>query len=113
LYIPGFAGTDHAQKAVHAAEKLLRATGHHNNAPWLPVGVGIHTGNAYVSLVGSEGSIGDLTALGDSMNITARLASQAGVGEILVSESAYNKAMLERSAEKRTLELKGRNEPVK
>jgi len=53
-----------------------------------------------------------LTALGDSMNITARLASQAGAGEILVSESAYNQAALKANVEKRTLKLKGRSEPV-
>ena len=112
LYIPGLAGADHAKRAILAAEELLHATGHHGNNPWLPIGVGIHTGNAYVSLVGSEGGVGDLTALGDSMNITARLASQAGVGEILVSESAYNQAALEANLEKRSLELKGRSEPV-
>ena len=112
LYIPGLAGADHAKKAILAAEELLQATGHHGNNPWLPIGVGIHTGNAYVSLVGSEGGVGDLTALGDSMNITARLASQAGAGEILVSESAYNQAALEANIEKRSLQLKGRSEPV-
>lgn len=112
LYIPGLAGTEHARRAILAAEELLHATGHHDKNPWLPIGVGIHTGNAYVSLVGSEGGVGDLTALGDSMNITARLASRAGVGEILVSESAYNQAAVKADTEKRTLELKGRSEPV-
>ena len=112
LYIPGLAGTEHARKAILAAEELLHATGHQGDHPWLPIGVGIHTGNAYVSLVGSEGGVGDLTALGDSMNIAARLASQAGAGEIVVSESSYNQAALNKIAEKRTLELKGRSEPV-
>jgi adenylate cyclase len=112
LYIPGLAGAEHAKRAILAAEELLDATGHRSNRPWLPIGVGIHTGNAYVSLVGSEGGVGDLTALGDSMNITARLASQAGAGEIFVSESAYTQAALKANAEKRTLELKGRSEPV-
>jgi adenylate cyclase len=112
LYLPGTAGADHAKRAVRAAEDLLEATGHNDCRPWLPMGVGIHTGNAYVSLVGSEGGVGDLTALGDSMNITARLASQAGAGEILVSESTYNQAALKADLEKRTLELKGRSEPV-
>jgi adenylate cyclase len=107
LYIPGLAGKEHARRAILAAEELLHATGHHGNSPWLPIGVGIHTGNAYVSLVGSEGGVGD------SMNITARLASQAGAGEILVSESAYHQAALIATTEKRTLELKGRSEPVK
>ena len=112
LYIPGCAGADHAKRAVRAAEDLLHATGHHGNSPWLPIGVGIHTGNAYVSLVGSEGGVGDMTALGDSMNITARLASQAGAGEILVSESTYRQTALEANFEKRSLDLKGRSEPV-
>ena len=112
LYIPGLTGTEHAKRAILAAEELLHATGHNGSNPWLPIGVGIHTGTAYVSLVGSEGDVGDLTALGDSMNITARLASQAGAGEIFVSESAYNHAALKGNVEKRTLELKGRSEPV-
>jgi adenylate cyclase len=112
LYIPGLAGPEHANKAILAAQELLHATGHNGHNPWLPIGVGIHTGTAYVSLVGSEGGVGDLTALGDSMNITARLASQAGAGEILVSESAYNQAALKEDMEKRILELKGRSEPV-
>ena len=112
LYLPGTAGAEHAKRAILAAEALLLATGHDGNSPWLPIGVGIHTGNAYVSLVGSEGGVGDLTALGDSMNITARLASQARAGEILVSESAYKHAAREENVEKRILELKGRSEPV-
>ena len=112
LYLPGTAGAEHAKRAILAAEALLLATGHDGNSPWLPIGVGVHTGNAYVSLVGSEGGVGDLTALGDSMNITARLASQARAGEILVSESAYKHAAREENVEKRILELKGRSEPV-
>ena len=112
LYLPGTAGAEHAKRAILAAEALLLATGHDGNSPWLPIGVGVHTGNAYVSLVGSEGGVGDLTALGDSMNIPARLASQARAGEILLSESAYKHAAREENVEKRILELKGRSEPV-
>jgi len=113
LYIPGFAGSDHARQAVYAAQELLRVTGHNKGGnPWLPVGAGVHTGTAYVGLVGSEGGIGDLTALGDAMNITARLASLASSGEVLVSESAYHAAALDTNAEMRRLELKGRSEPV-
>ena len=41
LYIPGFAGQQHAQRAVEAAQHLIRATGHGDGAnPWLPVGRG-------------------------------------------------------------------------
>ena len=113
LYIPGLAGSDHARQAVHAAQELLRLTGHiDGGSPWLPIGVAVHTGTVYVGLVGSEGGIGDLTALGDSMNITARLVSLAASGEVLVSESAYGAAALDISAKTRRLEIKGRSEPV-
>src|SRR5512147_1117073 len=91
LYLPGFAGPEHPRKAVEAAQELLRLTGHNDSkGPWLPVGVGIHTGLAYVGVVGSEESTADFTALGDNVNITARLASQAGSGEILISDASFS-----------------------
>jgi adenylate cyclase len=76
--------------------------------------VGVHTGIAYVGTVsGTEGSVQDITALGDNVNVTARLASQAGAGEALVSEAACTAAGLDlRSAEQRQLLLKGKSEPV-
>ena len=113
LYVPGFAGQDHPRLAVQAARDLLHATGHGNpGGPWLPVGAGVHTGRAFVGKIGSEG-VTDITALGDAVNITARLASQAKAGEVLVSEVAY-KAAGENfgNLEQRSLDLKGRSEPV-
>jgi adenylate cyclase len=114
LFIPGYAGKDHARKAVEAGQELLRVTGYREaGGPWIPIGVGVHTGTAWVgSIVGASGAGADFTALGDNVNIAARLASKAGAGEVLVSESAYNKAALNTNTEKRTLELKGRSEPV-
>jgi adenylate cyclase len=114
LYIPGFAGTEHPRKAIEAAQELLRLTGHNDaNGPWLPVGIGVHTGPAYVGVVGSEESTADFTALGDNVNITARLASNAGAGEILISEAAYSAASIAlENLEYRQLELKGKSEPI-
>ncbi|MGE5462678.1 MAG: adenylate/guanylate cyclase domain-containing protein [Syntrophothermus sp.] len=114
LYLPGFAGPDHPRKAIEAAQELLRLTGHQDSkGPWLPVGIGIHTGPAYVGVVGSEGSTADFTALGDSVNITARLASQAGAGEILVSDATCSAAGLNMNdLEHRRLDLKGKTEPI-
>jgi adenylate cyclase len=114
LFIPAFSGPEHPRRAVEAAQELLKQTGHHDpKGPWLPVGIGVHTGPAYVGVVGDEGSPMDFTALGDSVNTTARLASAAGAGEILVSEAAcaaaaWNTAGLEH----RQLELKGKSEPI-
>ena len=114
LYIPGFAGPEHPRKAIEAAQELLRLTGHQNkNGPWLPVGIGVHTGLAYVGVVGDEESPADFTALGDHVNITARLASGAGAGEILISDAAYSSAKLKfENVEHRQMELKGKIESV-
>lgn len=115
LFVPGFAGEDHARRAIEAARDLLCATGHADpNGPWLPVGVGVHTGIAFVGSVGSEGSVTDITALGDTVNSAARLASTAGAGEILISEVSLSAAGLaSKNLESRELELKGRAESMK
>ncbi len=82
--------------------------------PWLPVGVGICTGVAYVGVVGSSGGVTDITALGDAVNTTARLASSAAAGEILVSEAVCDAAGLGSAQfEERTLTLKGKQEPFR
>ncbi len=115
LYFPLFTGPNHAGAAVQAAQELLRVTGHSDKGgPWLPIGVGIHTGLAYVGTVsGAEGTVTDVTALGDNVNITARLASKAGAGEALISDVACIAAGLNlEHLEHRQLELKGKSEPV-
>jgi adenylate cyclase len=112
LFIPGFAGPDHAARAIRAARALLTETGHDEGTPWIPVGSGVHTGVSFVGYIG-EGDALDFTALGDTVNIAARLTSNAGAGEILVSASAARAAGLDTSGlERRTLELRGREQTV-
>lgn len=115
LYIPGFAGPQHPRRAIEAAQRLLHLTGHHNpEGPWLPVGIGIHTGPAFVGVVGGkDNSPTDFTALGDNVNITARLASKAGPGEVLISDATYAAANLNlEGVEHQELELKGKSEKI-
>jgi adenylate cyclase len=112
LFVPGFAGQDHATHAVMAAAELLAATREEDGTPWIEVGAGVHTGVAYVGTVG-EGDTFDFTALGDSVNTAARLASAAAAGEILISGVAAKAAELETAGlESRLLELRGRAERV-
>ena len=114
LYIPGFAGSRHARAAVDAGIKLLRVTGHDEaDGPRLPIGVGVHTGSAYVGAVGSpEEGISDITALGDGMNTAARLVGMAAQGELVLSEATYQAAELHWSnLEQRELNLKGKAQP--
>jgi adenylate cyclase len=69
----------------------------------------VHTGTAYVGALGSSEEISDFTALGDSVNTTARLASLAGPGELLVSLAAAEHASLDATGlPRRTVELRGR-----
>ena len=115
LFIPGYAGQDHARKALEAGQSLLKVTGHGDvGGPWVPVGVGVHTGTAWVgSIAGASGAASDFTALGDNVNIAARLASNAAQGEVIASEAVFEAAQLDPAGlEKRHLELKGKSEPV-
>src|SRR6202011_1909968 len=73
IYLPAMSGTHGARDAVFAARELLIATGHVGE-PWIPIGIGVHTGPAFVGSVGSESGIYDMTAVGDTVNIAARFA---------------------------------------
>lgn len=114
MYVPGFAGSAHARVAIEAAQGMLRATGHDDpNGPWIPIGIGVHTGIAFVGAVHSDEGMTDITVLGDAPNTAARLSSTAARGEILVSEAAAMASELEvGELESRTLELKGKTEHV-
>jgi adenylate cyclase len=113
LFVPLLNGDKHAHAALSAAKGILKATGHDKSeGPWVPVGVGIHTGNAFVGAVGSAG-VSDITALGDDVNLTARLASLASAGEILITEATRAASGLATDGlEPRHLDLKGRSAPV-
>ena len=100
-------GPEHARRGVDAAEALLLATGHGEGEPWVPLGAGVHTGTAFVGIVGSKSS-SDFTALGDPVNIAAHLASQAAAGEILVTDATAEAAGMTHDAlERRHVSLKG------
>ena len=108
LFVPLMSGPRHPAHAVAAAQAVLRATGHGDpGGPWIPVGAGVHTGMAWVGAVGDE-SHTELTALGDTVNVTARLASAADAGEILVTSAAAQAAGLDPRLERQHLALKGK-----
>lgn len=115
FYLPSYVGQDHAKVSIETAQELLRVTGHADpEGPWAPVGVGVNTGVAYFGTVGREDEMIDITALGDEVNIAARLASNAAAGEILLSESTVQDAGLDTSElEKRMLRLKGKSNNIK
>jgi adenylate cyclase len=104
-------GHDHARRAVDAGLALLEVTGHADpDGPWLPIGGGVHTGQVWFGAVGEGGHV-ELTVVGDAVNVTARLAAQAGIGDLLVSTDAAAAAGLDAALPRRSLELKGKAEP--
>jgi adenylate cyclase len=106
LFIPGFVGGAHASAAVDAARSILRAV-------TLPVGVGLHTGSAWVGFVGGVDEVRDFTALGDAVNVASRLGSGAGAGELLLSNATVEAAHLAKDGlTARRLDLRGRTEPL-
>jgi adenylate cyclase len=114
FFAPAFAGPNHARTAIKAGKDILRATGHgKEKVPWVPVGVGINTGVAYIGSMKMEGGRTDITILGDVVNTTARLSSEAEAGEILVSQKTMEMAGLSKDGhENRKLSLKGKKEIV-
>jgi adenylate cyclase len=106
LFLPAFAGGDEASKAVDAARQILRSVK-------LPVGIGVHTGDAWVGFVGGVDGVLDFTALGDAVNVASRLGSEAGAGELLISAAAASGAGLSTDGlVARRLVLRGREEPL-
>jgi adenylate cyclase len=114
FFAPAFAGPNHAQTAIKAGKDILRATGHgQGKSPWVPVGVGINTGFTYIGSMKMEGGRKDITILGDVVNTTARLSSEAATGEILVGDKTMEMSGLSKDAhENRKLSLKGKQEIV-
>lgn len=110
IFVPAMTGGAHALRGIEAGLALLRATGNDGAAPWIPIGIGVNTGMAYVGAVGTAEHV-EFTALGDAVNVTARLASAAGSGELLVTRSAAESAGLAIAGlEQRQLELRGKTE---
>lgn len=113
-FVPGFAGPGHARQAALCGQQVLHDTGHYQaDGPWIPVGVGVHTGEAFVGTVGRGGDgMVELTAMGEAANLAARLAAAAGTGELVLSEEAFTASELGGDPERRALSLKGIAEPV-
>jgi adenylate cyclase len=112
LFILAMSGAHMARDAVLAAREILVATGHDDGEPWLPIGIGVHSGSAFVGSVGSVSGIYEMTALGDTVNRAARFASAAAEGEIVMSEATYRASGVDWEAEHKSLQLKGYEAPI-
>jgi adenylate cyclase len=114
FFVPGLAGPNFAARAVESAKDLLMATGHTDpEGPWIPVGAGVHYGKSFLGMVGSTKGVSDFTALGNDINVGARIASAAGPGELLASLELCHEANVDiNGLEQHQLSLKGKREPM-
>ena len=108
LFIPVITGENNAGRAIEAGLAILAAVDASGlGDKGLMVGAGVHTGEAFVGAIGSDEKI-DFTALGDSVNIAARLGGLAGPGELLVSRAAWDRAGRGVAPAERDVEIAGR-----
>ncbi len=108
---------NHAIDAVGAAVEIQRAIAERNAAlgpdgQRVELGIGIHTGVVIVGNIGSDRRT-DFTAIGDPVNVAARLEKLAARGEVLVSEAVQRRVRdLYRLHFEGERQLSGRQEPV-
>jgi len=109
---------DAAANAVSAAMAMQRAMAALNNdlkamgLSEVAIGIGINTGTVTVGYIGSRERT-DYTAIGDSVNLAARLEKRAEPGQIIISRSTYEslgKWFPVRQCDRIT--VKGKQEPV-
>jgi adenylate cyclase len=113
LFLPVLTGEDHPGRAIRAATSLIRAVESSElPAAGVRVGAGVHSGTAFVGVIGSDERL-DFTALGDTVNVAARLGGIAGPAELLVSVSGWDHAPRDRVPDERgPITVAGRAEPL-
>jgi adenylate cyclase len=104
---------DHPARAAAAALAIQETTGRVADAhpDWPRFRVGVNTGPAVVGVLGSAGGRTH-TAIGDTVNLAARLESQAPVGGVAIGPETARRldgALLQPLGQ---LHVKGREEPV-
>jgi len=120
LFGAPYEGPDDAANAVHAAIEMQQRMKAIKRDLRLPdgrqvdfnIGIGINTGVVTVGYIGSERRT-DYTAIGDPVNLAARLESGAAKGQIIISKSTYE--LVKDKFEIRPLgplQVKGKREPV-
>ncbi len=116
LYNTPLPEAEHALQAVSAAlevrQSVARFHEHLDPAHRLPINFGVHTGPAVVGNVGTA-QIMDFTAVGDTVNLAARLCELAQGGQILISNTTYQQ--LNNRVTARIVgpqQLKNRTDPV-
>lgn len=109
FFVRGISGKEYRRHAVDAGVELLRAVGYGSAAgPWLELGVAVNAGTAFVGNVGD--AVVDFTALGDPVNVAARMQRTAAPGQLLVADTVEPELLTH--APRQRLVVSGREQPI-
>ena len=113
-----FGSEDDADKAMRAAidmqRKLVELNQHweQSGKPKVQIGIGINFGPVFAGNIGSEQRL-EYTVLGDAVNTSSRLCSNAGKGEIMISDFFFKRLKHPPQVEAREpIKVKNRAQPV-
>lgn len=114
-----FRGEDNVERAIESAIGAIKAINEENaarikeNLPIFEVGIGIHGGDVVVGNIGTKARM-VFTCIGDAVNLSARLCSNASAGEILVSKEIFDKSNKKfKTINASPINVKGKDKPIK
>ncbi len=102
------------QAAIEMQQKLVELNAHwkETEKPAVQIGIGINSGQVFAGNIGSEQRL-EYTVLGDAVNTASRLCSNAGKGEIMVSDVLFKRLKKKVKHEGRDpLKVKNKVQPV-
>lgn len=119
LFGAPYAGSEDATNAVRAAVamqkrlEIMKAEFSSRAGPWnsLKIGIGVNTGLVTVGYVGSARRL-DYTAIGDTVNMAARLESNAPPGAIYISSRTHEELRGQFECRSLQVKVKGKDEPL-
>jgi class 3 adenylate cyclase len=112
-----FDARDGVSEACQCALEIMETTRHgrsHDGPPTLPLGIGLNTGSVLIGNIGSEEHL-DYSAIGDTVNLAARLCGSARPMSIIVSEAIVAQASADATlnfVDRRSISVRGMQEPV-
>ncbi|MBN2039040.1 MAG: adenylate/guanylate cyclase domain-containing protein [Spirochaetes bacterium] len=114
-----FRGENKVERAIDSAVKIMNVVAKENvnrmkeKLPIFEVGIGINKGDVVIGTIGTTMRM-VFTCIGDAVNLSARLCSSAGPGEILISkETIEESSRIYNTINTAPIAVKGKEKPVR